>query len=121
MATLKDIERLTSKFERLLNVPKDKLLIRRNYGKFGLSINTKRSPQALTGLLSKKDYEVFERIFLEVLNIHAPNKKKVIRANQKPYITKQLRKAIMRRSYLQNKFYKYRTEELSQAFKKQKN
>ena len=26
----------------------------------------------------------------------------------------------MRRSYLQNKFYKYRTEELSQAFRKQK-
>ena len=33
-----------------------------------------------------------------VLNIHAPLKKKVIRANHVPYMTKSLRKAIMKRS-----------------------
>ncbi len=70
MATLKDIERLTSKFERLLNLPKDKLLIRRNYGKFGLSINTKRSPQALTGLLSKKDYELALKGMIEGIYLY---------------------------------------------------
>ena len=45
-----------------------------------------------------KNYESFENIFLGVLNSHAPSKKKVIRANQKPYITKEMRKAIMLRS-----------------------
>ena len=63
----------------------------------------------------------FERAFLEVLSHHAPWKQKVLRANHKPYVTKQLRKAIMDRSYLENKYYKYRTPVLWQAYKKQKN
>ena len=58
MATLKEIERLTSKLERLLNLPKDKLIIRRNYGKLGLSIISKRGPKDITALFSKKDYEL---------------------------------------------------------------
>ena len=58
-----------------------------------------------------KNYESFENIFLGVLNSHAPSEKKVIRANQKPYITKEMREAIMLRSQLENKFYHYRTEE----------
>ena len=69
----------------------------------------------------KNNYESFENIFLDVLNSHAPPKKKVIRANQKPYVTKEMRKAIMLRSQLENKFYQYRTEEYKRALKKQKN
>ena len=65
MATLKDIERLTTRFERLLNMPKDKLLIRRVMGKFGLSLNTKRGPKDLTGLLTKKDYELALKAMIE--------------------------------------------------------
>ena len=68
-----------------------------------------------------KDYDSFEKIFLNSLNIHAPCKKKVIRANQKPYVTKQLRKAIMHRSYLENKLMKHRTEDYQRAYKRQKN
>ena len=72
-------------------------------------------------VLRTKDYESFESAFLEVLNTHAPHKKKVVRANQKPYLTKLFTKAIARRSCLQNKFNKNRTEENRQAFKRQKN
>ena len=68
-----------------------------------------------------KVYDSFEKIFLEVLNTHAPCKKKVVRANQKPYVTKKLRKAIMKRSYLENKYYKYRSEYGRKALRKQKN
>ena len=32
-----------------------------------------------------KEYERFETIFLNVLNKHAPYKKKILRANQQPY------------------------------------
>ena len=35
-------------------------------------------------------YETFEEEFLKVLNNHAPLKKKFIRANHAPYITKTL-------------------------------
>ena len=48
-------------------------------------------------------------------------KKKVLRANNKPYMTKALRKAIMRRSTLKSKYFKNRTDENFKAFKKQKN
>ena len=47
--------------------------------------------------VSDKDYLHFEITFLKVLEQHAPMKKKVLRANNKPYMTKALRKAIMRR------------------------
>ena len=41
------------------------------------------------------EYETFENIFLTVLDKHAPYKKKLLRANHQPYVTKTLRKAIM--------------------------
>ena len=67
------------------------------------------------------DYETFENIFLQVLNKHAPPKKKILRANHKPYMTKTLRKAIMRRSALENKYSESRTIESKKAFRRQKN
>ena len=67
-----------------------------------------------------ENYGKFEDIFLGILGKHAPLKKKVLRANEKPYMTKTL-KAIMRRSALQNKYYRGRTPESEKAFKKQRN
>ena len=68
-----------------------------------------------------KDYLNFEITFLQVLEQHAPMKKKVLRANNKPYMTKALRNAIMRRSTLKTKYLKTKTDENLKAFKKQKN
>ena len=36
------------------------------------------------------NYESFETTFIEVLNKHAPSRKKLLRANQAPYVTKTL-------------------------------
>ena len=47
------------------------------------------------------EYAPFENIFLDVLSKLAPFKKKVVRANNAPYITKALQKAIMKGSYLE--------------------
>ena len=44
-----------------------------------------------------------------------------MRANDKPYMTKALRKGIMLRSSLKNKFLKYKSPDLERAFKRQKN
>ena len=49
--------------------------------------------------------------FLGVLNEHAPLKKKVLRANHAPYVTKALRKAIMKSSYLEKLYFKKKTTE----------
>ena len=66
-------------------------------------------------------YEMFEKVFLEVLQTHAPLKKKYVRANEVPYMTKTLRKAIMKRSQLESKFYKTKVISDEQAYKKHKN
>ena len=61
---------------------------------------------------STESYEFFEKVFLDTLNKHAPLKKKSVRANHAPYVTKTLRKAVMRRSNLQIIIYfKKRTPE----------
>ena len=67
------------------------------------------------------NYVSFEETFLDILNKHAPIKKKVVRANDKPFMTKALRKAIMVRSALKNKYIKEKTDEAKRAFRKQKN
>ena len=69
----------------------------------------------------KNDYASFERKFLLVLNKHAPLKKKQLRANEVPYMTKTLRKAIMKRTELETKYLKYRTKTNLTSYKKQRN
>ena len=64
----------------------------------------------------------FEESFLGVLNKNAPLKKKVLRANHVPFVTKALRKAIMKRSYLEKLYFKKKkTTESLKKHKKRKN
>ena len=48
------------------------------------------------------NYELFENVFMELLNKHAPLKTKYVRANNAPFMCKKLSKAIMTRSRLRN-------------------
>ena len=66
-------------------------------------------------------HESFEKHFLEVLNKYAPVKTKIKRANEVPYMTKALRKAIANRSRLENRYYRLKTEDSKISYKKQKN
>ena len=67
------------------------------------------------------NYERFESLFMELYNTHAPMKEKMVRANNAPFMTKILSKAIMTRSRLRNKFLKDPTSENNSIFKKQRN
>ena len=69
----------------------------------------------------KINYDTFDSVVKNVLNEHAPIKRKSVRANDGPFVTKALRKAIMLRSKLRNRYNKVRTEENERAFKKQRN
>ena len=51
----------------------------------------------------KNNYLEFEKNFVETLNKHTPKKTEIFRGNHKPHINKTLRKAIMKRSQLENK------------------
>ena len=45
-----------------------------------------------------EDYSTFEKLFMTVLNRHAPLKTKMIRGNHAPFMNKQVRKSIMKRN-----------------------
>ena len=67
------------------------------------------------------DYTSFEENFLGVLNKHTPLKKKVLRLNNVPYVTKALRKAIMKNSYLETLYLKKKSTKSLKKSKKLKN
>ena len=65
------------------------------------------------------NYESFGTTFTEVLDKHTLLRKKFLRANHAPYITKTVRKAIIRRSQLEIKYLKTQTK--LKLYKKHKN
>ena len=66
-------------------------------------------------------YDDFKEIFMKVLNLHAPMKKKLVRGNNAPFMNKDLSKAFMHRSKLKNKYNKNPTEANNLLYKKQRN
>ena len=59
-------------------------------------------------------------MFLRILDKHAPIKSKLLRANHASYISKPLRKTIMKTFYLENLYFKKRTDYFLRNHKKQK-
>ena len=99
------------------NPPKE--IYYRDYKKFDQDLFREELAEKLYGCDSC--YDIFEEIFINVLNKHAPLKKKFLRANHVPYMTKTLRKAVMRSSQLQTKYFKNKSQKDYLAFKKQRN
>ena len=97
---------------------KPKQIVYRKFKNFDLK-NFKN--EIRTKMQSIDKYETFEEKFLKVLNKHVPLKKKFIRANHVPYMTKNLRKVIMKRSQLENKYIRNSRVKNMNKCKKQKN
>ena len=66
-------------------------------------------------------YENFTTIFRNLIDIHAPLKKKKIRGNQAPFMTKEYSKAIMTRSRIKNRYNKWKSRENYLEYQKAKN
>ena len=62
-----------------------------------------------------------DQIFIYVLDKHVPMQGKLLRANYSSYISKSLRKAIIKSSRFQKVYYKNKLEKIFKAYKKQKN
>ena len=71
--------------------------------------------------ISKISFEKFDDIIIKSLNKHAPIRKKYMRINDGPFMTKELRKSIMKRSNWKNKCNKFKTEENRLKYNKQRN
>ena len=72
-------------------------------------------------LSSVLDFESFYLAFKTTLDQFAPLKQKVVRSNNQLFMTKTFRKAIMKRSRLQNKFIKERNSKNWSSYKQQRN
>ena len=66
-------------------------------------------------------YSTFSDVFRSVLDKQAPLKRKIIIGNQGPFMTKQLSKAIMNRSKLRIRYFKWPSRENFLDYKKAKN
>ena len=68
-----------------------------------------------------ENYIFLTNQFLKVVNQHAPLKVKILRGNHAPFVDKQLRKEIFKRSKLRNKYCKNTSEQNAALYKKQRN
>ena len=90
------------------------------------NFNTSRFNEDLRNRLnrdesSNSNYNRFQNILREVLDNHAPMKNKYNRANNSPFMTKQLRKLIMNRSRCKNTYFKTKTAENWEKYRKLRN
>ena len=87
------------------------------YEQSELEIALKRNLEGMT----EQTYANFEGAVVDSYNSVSSTKQRTVRANEKPYVTKEMRRAIMLRSQLQNRKFKYGSEENIKACKKQEN
>ena len=109
--------RVLKTFDKNKNKPRE--ILYRDYKNF----NSESFNKDLKNILSItliNTCKQFEHTFLSVLNIHAPLKKKLFRANHSQYVTRALRKAIMRRSNPEKIYFKKQINESLKTYKKQK-
>ena len=66
-------------------------------------------------------YDVFNQTPISILDIHAPPKKKLVRANNAPFMNKDIRKLIMPRSKAKREFNKNKTDSNREKYKKVRN
>ena len=67
------------------------------------------------------EYAQFENVFMKTLEENAPEKTKIVMANHKPHVNKELRKAIMKRTRLKNIANKTKREEDIKRYREQRN
>ena len=97
------------------------LITYRSYRKYNNVSFRNELENKLSLLNSNATYENFESIFLDIINKHAPMKKKFLRANNSPFMNKILSKAFMQRSKLKNKFNKFPSNINEENYKRQRN
>ena len=120
---LSDFHKLTLTVLKTFHVKhKPKIIQYRDFNHFD---NTSFRADLLQELSLKNvrpgEFEKFKYISSKVLNIHDPVKEKHVTCNKSSFMSKQLRKAIMTRTRLLNKYRKYNSAENLFAYKRQRN
>ena len=101
---------------------KPKIIQYRSYKNFDNQVFQRELNSELLKIdLNNAELSEFTEIFLSILDKHAPKKQKFIQANNSNFVTKNLRKAIMKRSKLHKKYLRERTNEVKSLYNKQRN
>ena len=99
-----------------------KIVYYRNYKNFNASVFRSNLINILSSLNEANlTYDIIKSNTMSLLNENAPIKKAHIRANNAPYMNKTLRKSIMTRSRLKNRYTKFPNVENEKAYKKHRN
>ena len=99
-----------------------KVIIYRDYKKYSpYSFQRDLESSLKNKDLSKLSNDDFHSLLMRLVDNHAPQKRKYLRGNDQPFMTKQLRKEHMKRTMLLNNFRKNKSENNWIAFKKQRN
>ena len=93
-----------------------KILTYREYKKF--DIPSFRSEILNHRILNFRDYGSVDISVKSLHNKHAPIKRKTVSANDGPFMTKELRKAIMHRSKLKKRYTNNKNEGIHKAYKR---
>ena len=97
---------------------KPKIIVYRDYENFD---NAKFRYNIVTATSNVDNFGVYKNTISNIFNRHVPIKKKYIRTNEAPFMSKQLHKTIMERSRLRNKFLKHRTDTNKKNYSTQRN
>ena len=97
---------------------KPKIITYHDYKKFSDITFHKKLKQ---GTKTVTSYNEFENIFSEILNKHAPCKTKYVRANESVFMDRNIKKEIMIRSKLKNKYLNNNMLDNHLAYKRQQN
>ena len=103
---------------------KPKIIKYRNYKNFeerAFLEDLEKTDFLTSGDDPNKKYDTLTNVFKKVVEKHAPLKKKVLRGNHAPFITKNLRKEIYTRSRFRNRFWKNPSDENKILYEKQRN
>ena len=90
---------------------KPKIIQYRGYKNFDNQVFQRELKSELSKIdLNNAELSEFTEIFLSILDKCVPKKQKFIRANNSNFVTKNLRKAVIKRSKLRNKYLRKRTK-----------
>ena len=102
---LSDFHLLTvTEFKMSFQKCKPRIITYRNYKNYDNDVF--RSEIQTFCSLNETDLGLFKESIFCIFNKHAPIRKKYLRANEAPFMTKELHNAIMKRSRYRNKFLK---------------
>ena len=101
---------------------KPKTIYYRNY-KYFSNDNFRRDllNELMKGNIEISRLDIFTNTALRILGYHAPVKKRSVRGNESPFMSKSLKKEIMKRSRLRNNFLKNPIQENKVLYNKQRN